>query len=93
MKTATYRLLDGTDRKIEYDENAPCMVCGEPVIEASMGGTSLCPWCDCGNCRYCGVRLPIGRDKEHSIELIKEHIDWHKQSWEAAKEQSSPTQE
>ena len=48
MKTATYRLLDGTDKVVEYDETAPCWMCGEPVGEASMGGTVVCPSCDCG---------------------------------------------
>ena len=38
MKTATYR-KDGSDFTVEYDEAAPCIVCGEPVVEASMGGT------------------------------------------------------
>ncbi len=37
--------------RIEYDETAPCWSCGLPVVEASMGGTVLCPWCDCGNHR------------------------------------------
>jgi hypothetical protein len=33
---------------IEYDETAPCRLCGLPVGEASMGGTDVCPPCDCG---------------------------------------------
>jgi len=48
MKKAKYRLIDGGFWEVEYDENAPCRVCGLPVIEASMGGTDVCPWCDCG---------------------------------------------
>ena len=48
MKIATYKTLDGKDLKIEYDENAPCIWCGLPVESASMGGTNLCPACDCG---------------------------------------------
>lgn len=48
MKTATYTLLDGTDCTIEYDADAPCIYCRLPVIEASMGGTVVCSWCDCG---------------------------------------------
>jgi len=51
MKTATYRGLDGKDFTVEYDETAPCIACGLPVVDASMGGTSLCPWCDCGQYR------------------------------------------
>lgn len=45
---AHYRLLDGSEIDIEYDADAPCMACGLPVVEASMGGTALCPWCDTG---------------------------------------------
>jgi hypothetical protein len=33
---------------VEYDDTAPCRMCGQPIIEASMGGTDVCPWCDCG---------------------------------------------
>jgi hypothetical protein len=48
MKTAIYPTTDGQDRVVEYDENSPCTCCGLPVIEASMGGPALCPWCDMG---------------------------------------------
>jgi uncharacterized Zn finger protein (UPF0148 family) len=48
MKTATYTLIDGSKKTIEYDELAPCIACGLPVVEASMGGTNYCPWCDLG---------------------------------------------
>lgn len=48
MKSVTYKLLDGTDKTIEYDENAPCWYCDLPVGSASMGGTVVCPSCDCG---------------------------------------------
>ena len=51
MKTATYTGLDGKKFTVEYDENAPCISCGLPVLDASMGGTALCPWCDCGTYR------------------------------------------
>ncbi len=47
-KIATHRLTDGSDHVVEYDPDAPCWMCGKPVIEASMGGTVVCPWCDCG---------------------------------------------
>ena len=49
MKIAKYHTIDGKEVEIEYDEKAPCIVCGFPVVAASMGGTKLCPWCDCGN--------------------------------------------
>lgn len=48
MKVAIYKTLDGKDLKVEYDENAPCIICGLPVEEASTGGTCVCPACDCG---------------------------------------------
>lgn len=47
MKTATYRTSDGP-LVVEYDETYPCIICGLPVVEASVGGTAICPWCDCG---------------------------------------------
>lgn len=49
MKTVKYELLDGTTKEIKYDETAPCVSCGFPVTHASMGGTALCCWCDCGD--------------------------------------------
>lgn len=49
MKKAIYTGLDGKKFTVEYDENAPCKMCGFPVRGASMAGTSICPWCDCGN--------------------------------------------
>ena len=48
MKTATYTMIDGSKKSFEYDEEAPCKICDLPVVEASMGGTTICPWCDCG---------------------------------------------
>ena len=49
MKVADYSGFGGA--RVEYDECAPCWMCGEPVVEASMGGTVICPWCDCGKNR------------------------------------------
>lgn len=51
MKTATYTGADGKPIVVDYDDEAPCRICGKPVFEASMGGTDVCPWCDCGNHR------------------------------------------
>ena len=48
MKTAIYNLLGGGKLSVEYDETTPCRLCKLPVIEASMGGTDVCPWCDVG---------------------------------------------
>ncbi len=51
MKKAIFDLLNGKKLSIEYDPNAPCRICGLPVVSASMGGTDVCPWCDCGKYR------------------------------------------
>ena len=48
MKTAHYDLLDGSSIDVDYDPDVPCIRCGLPVFEASVGGTVVCPWCDCG---------------------------------------------
>lgn len=37
--------------EIEYDERGSCRVCGLSVVSASVGGTDVCPWCDCGKYR------------------------------------------
>jgi len=82
MKTATYRKLDGSKFTVEYDENAPCLICGEPVKEASMGGTVICPWCDMGRCRYCGVTICVMReeiDGGSSLRNLEEHMKWHRE--------------
>ncbi len=81
MKTVTYTLVDGSTRTVEYDETLPCIVCGEPVGEASMGGTLICPDCDCGRCRYCGVPVSVVReelDNGRSLRAFRKHIAWHK---------------
>ncbi len=48
VKKAKYRLIGGEEIEVEYDPDSPCIYCGAPVLEASMGGTAVCPWCDCG---------------------------------------------
>lgn len=52
MEIAKYFVRDGHYVEVEYDPLAPCIACGLPVVEASMGGTTLCPWCDSGIDRY-----------------------------------------
>ena len=68
MKKVKYKTTDGKDLEIEYDENAPCVSCGLPVIEASMGGTVLCPWCDCGVYRD-GTKMTL--EETLNKELLK----------------------
>ena len=83
MKTAKYNKIGGGVLEIEYDENSPCIICGEPVIEASMGGTAICPWCDCGHCRYCGIDISVLRgeiDGGRSLRNLREHMKWHKEA-------------
>ena len=65
---------------IEYDENKPCLICGEPVLSASMGGPSICGSCDCGRCRYCGMTIFVLRseiDNGASKKDLLEHMKWH----------------
>ena len=32
-----------------FDPLAPCILCKMPVRTLSMGGSGICPWCDCGH--------------------------------------------
>ena len=60
MKSATYRVRkDGetVTMDFEYDPDAPCRVCGLPVVEASTSGTDVCPACDTGYCRRAERRI------------------------------------
>lgn len=82
MKKAVYNLFSGGTKTVEYDETAPCIVCGEPVTEASMGGTAICPSCDCGVCRYCGKKFLSGREltREECEGVIRAHIKYCKEN-------------
>ena len=67
-------------KTIEYDENAPCFICGEPVLSASMGGTAICPSCDCGRCRYCSMTVFVFKpeiDGGASKKALLDHMKWH----------------
>lgn len=67
MKTATYHLLNGEMKEVHYDPNGTCTICDLPIIEASMGGTTICPWCDCGMYRD-GTRWQTINEKTIRIE-------------------------
>ncbi len=67
--------------EVEYDENAPCIICGEPVINASMGGTVICPSCDLGKCRYCKMDVFVMKqslDGGKSKKSLINHMKWHR---------------
>jgi hypothetical protein len=50
-----------------FDETAPCCVCGNPVLDLSMGGPDICPHCDCGYDRT-GKKYDITKD---AVYLLK----------------------
>lgn len=67
---------------IEYDENQPCLICGEPVLSASFGGTNICGPCDCGRCRYCGISIFVLKpeiDGGASKNNLLNHMKWHRE--------------
>ena len=77
MKTVTYG-----EKKIEYDEMHACIICGEPVHNASMGGTVICPACDLGKCRFCRITVFVLKkeiDGGRSYNEIREHMKWHRE--------------
>ncbi len=68
------------NRVVEYDADAPCIICGEQVIGASIGGTVICGHCDMGKCRYCGINvfaLKEEIDGGESKRRILAHMKWH----------------
>lgn len=70
-KSATYRLQDGGTLIISYDPEEPCVVCDLPVLEASVGGTNICPSCDMGRFRdgtKMGVLSPL-QIKERAAQI------------------------
>jgi len=57
MKKLRIPKKDGTYKEIEYDETAPCIGCGKPVLNASCGGVDICPECDGGEIYIGSVKL------------------------------------
>lgn len=57
LAVADYRTFGGS--LVEYDRDAPCMVCRQPVGAASMGGTAVCPSCDLGQHRDTGTEWTL----------------------------------
>ncbi|MDG6969545.1 MAG: hypothetical protein JRN54_00340 [Nitrososphaerota archaeon] len=77
---ATYHKTGGGIIEVEYDDEAPCLICGEPIIGASMGGTAICGSCDMGKCRYCGMTIFVMKesvDDGRSKRNLLEHVKWH----------------
>jgi len=58
-----------------------CIGCGEPVMSRSTAGDNVCPACDVGRCRYCGVRSPLILKPEidggRSVRDWHAHMAWH----------------
>ena len=77
LKTATYQVVGGGKIDIEYNPDALCRICWQPVDSASMGGTKVCPSCDCGHCRYCGMEVTLFNediDGGDSLRRFREHV-------------------
>lgn len=55
MKSAHYSVTDRDSNSkhylVVYDEDAPCVFCGLPVVLASVSATAICGWCDNGTPR------------------------------------------
>jgi len=47
FKSITYTTKEGI-KTYMYDPNYPCIMCELPVVEASIGGTAVCQFCDIG---------------------------------------------
>lgn len=37
--------------ELPFDPDFPCAYCEQPVVELSIGGSAVCPWCDTGSNR------------------------------------------
>jgi hypothetical protein len=70
MKLFEYKTKDKVIRFL-FDETAPCCVCGNPILDVSMGGLEICPHCDCGRDRQ-GKKYDIVKD---AVYLLKAY--WH----------------
>lgn len=55
MKSARYRVSDREGNRsyylVVYDETKPCVLCGLPVLSASVSATAICGPCDNGTPR------------------------------------------
>lgn len=81
MALFTYKRSDGSTINIEYDPDAPCNICGEPIRRLSTAGPNICPWCDIGQCRYCGVNMTMissTRGGGRSLQQWPQHMKYHK---------------
>lgn len=60
MKSAYYSVTDSEGNPkhylVVYDESEPCVLCGLPVLRASVSATAICGWCDCGKPRNEGAQ-------------------------------------
>ena len=66
-----------------FHEARTCSCCGEPFTHESFGGPNICPSCDIGKCRYCGVPIMVLReeiDGGRSKRALLDHMAWHKRN-------------
>jgi len=62
-------------KEFEFDETAPCQVCGNPVLSLSMNGPDFCPGCDAGVWRN-GKKWDLHRD---TVWVLKQF--WYLRPW------------
>jgi regulator of replication initiation timing len=83
---------DADDLKARFDGDGeamketlysgPCSICGDTNYPLSMGGSSICPSCDCGDYGITKVR----RQGKRIAELVKQVDDW-RELWTKENEQ------
>lgn len=67
------RVLNTGKNLIEYDEDRPCNLCGEPIIVATE--KMICESCARGRCRYCFLKI----SRNSKSELVC-HMEWHRKN-------------
>lgn len=73
MKTIKMtRISDGELVDVPYDPTIACLICGNPVVNASIGGFDICPSCDCG---YFRNGKKIENDPYASLYIFKRFAD------------------
>lgn len=89
-QTVSYDFIGKGKTEVEYDDESPCLICGEPVGGASMGGTAICPSCDMGKCRYCKMTIFVMKesiDGGRSKREVLQHMKYHNEKEPKAREE------